>query len=143
MKKLYKVLLPVMVIFFSLAEVSCKSSNITDTNGEITVKTSKNNWKKTTTANPISANVFCADPTAVEYEGRLYVYGTNDHEQYLKAPKNTYEKIKSLVCFSTDDMVNWTYHGEINVGKIAPWIYNSWAPSICSRKEADPEDGHG
>ena len=82
MKKLYKVLLPVMVIFFSLAEVSCKSSNITDTNGEITVKTSKNNWKKTTTANPISANVFCADPTAVEYEGRLYVYGTNDHEQY-------------------------------------------------------------
>lgn len=140
MKKLYKILLPVMTIFFLYAESSCKSSNVIDLNkveGEITVKTSKNNWKKTTTANPISANVFCADPTAIEYEGRLYVYGTNDHEQYLKAPKNTYEKIKSLVCFSTDDMVNWTYHGEINVGKIAPWIYNSWAPSICSRKEAD------
>lgn len=105
--------------------------------GELTVKISNNNWKLTTRANPISANVFCADPTAVEYEGRLYVYGTNDHEQYLKAKKNTYEKIKSLVCFSTDDMLNWTYHGEINVGKIAPWIYNSWAPSICSRKEAD------
>ena len=85
----------------------------------------------------ISSNVFCADPTAVEYEGRLYVYGTNDHEQFLGSEKNTYEKIKSLVCFSTDDMVNWTYHGKINVAKIAPWIINSWAPSICSKKESD------
>ena len=106
--------------------------------GELIVKISNNNWKLTTRANPISANIFCADPTAVEYEGRLYVYGTNDHEQYFKKPEeNSYEKIKSLVCFSTDDMVNWTYHGEINVGKIAPWIYNSWAPSICSREEDD------
>ena len=54
----------------------------------------------------------------MEYEGRLYVYGTNDHQQYTtvgKSGKNTYEHIKSLVCFSTEDMVNWTYHGEINV----------------------------
>lgn len=29
-------------------------------------------------ANPLIANIFCADPTAVEYDGRLYVYGTND-----------------------------------------------------------------
>ena len=94
-------------------------------------------WKEINEANPISSNVFCADPTAVEYEGRLYVYGTNDHQQYFNAEKNTYEKIKSLVCFSTDDMVNWTYHGEINVGKIVPWIWASWAPSICSRVEVD------
>ncbi len=32
--------------------------------------------------NPISTAVFCADPTAVEYHGRLYVYGTNDHQQH-------------------------------------------------------------
>lgn len=34
-------------------------------------------------------------------------------------------------------MVNWTYHGEINVGEIAPWITASWAPSIVSRVESD------
>lgn len=91
-------------------------------------------------ANPISSNVFCADPTAVEYDGRLYVYGTNDHQQYDGVGpdgKNTYEQIKSFVCFSTDDMVNWTYHGTINVGEIAPWIIASWAPSIVSREEPD------
>ena len=51
-----------------------------------------NNWKDLDFGNPISGNIFCADPTAVEFEGRLYVYGTNDHEQYLNAEKNTYEK---------------------------------------------------
>jgi len=139
MKKINKYLFSIMIIISLSFCCSCKSNVSSDkaNQDETTVEISKNNWKLTTTANPISANVFCADPTAVEYEGRLYVYGTNDHEQYLKAEKNTYEKIKSLVCFSTDDMVNWTYHGEINVGKIAPWITNSWAPSICSRKEAD------
>lgn len=90
--------------------------------------------------NPISSQYFCADPTSVEYNGRLYVYATNDHEQFEEAGSerdNTYEYIKSFVVFSTDDMVNWIYHGEINVGEIAPWITNSWAPSIVSRVEDD------
>lgn len=90
-------------------------------------------------ANPLVTHIYCADPTAVEYEGRLYVYGTNDHQQYLHDVEgnNTYEKIKSLVMLSTDDMVNWTYHGTIETGKIAPWIIASWAPSITSRIEED------
>ncbi|MCQ2470294.1 MAG: family 43 glycosylhydrolase, partial [Ruminococcus sp.] len=101
---------------------------------------STDNYKDTRFNNPISPDFFCADPTAVEYNGRLYVYGTNDHQQFEAAGPdvdNTYEKIKSLLVFSTEDMVNWTYHGEINVGKIAPWISASWAPSIVSREEAD------
>lgn len=96
--------------------------------------------KKTEDSNPISAVTYCADPTAVEYNGRLYVFGTNDQQQYEAVGdggKNTYEKIKSLVVFSTDDMVNWTYHGEINVEEVAPWIVASWAPSIVSRVEDD------
>jgi arabinoxylan arabinofuranohydrolase len=38
---------------------------------------------------------------------------------------------------SSDDMVNWTYHGLINTAKLAPWSQNSWAPSITSKLEAD------
>lgn len=114
-----------------------------ETTGGITISTDKistNNYKSTKYNNPISSDFFCADPTSVEYNGRLYVFGTNDHEQFEIAGAdvdNTYEKIKSFVVFSTDDMVNWTYHGEINVGEIAPWITNSWAPSIVSRVEDD------
>ena len=96
-------------------------------------------WKKTAAGNPVSPDIYCADPTAVVYEGRLYLYGTNDHQQLLegKTGSNTYEAIRSFVVFSTADMVNWTYHGIIPTGEIAPWIIASWAPSVVSRKEAD------
>ncbi len=90
--------------------------------------------------NPLSDEVFCADPTSVEYKGRLYVYGTNDSEQFeatSKDTENTYEKINSFVVFSTDDMVNWKNEGTIDVKAIAPWITNSWAPSVISRRESD------
>lgn len=106
-------------------------------NGIIIDEVSGNVYKKEINANPISASLFCADPTAVEYNGRLYVYGTNDAQQAEQSEKNDYDKIKTLVIFSTDDMVNWIYHGNIETGEIAPWIYNSWAPSIASRVEDD------
>ena len=89
---------------------------------------------------PLLSSVFCADPTSIEYDGRLYIYGTCDHQQFEAVGKdgeNSYEHIKSLVMISTDDMVNYTYHGRIDVGEIAPWIVASWAPSIISREEAD------
>lgn len=76
----------------------------------------------------------------MEYNGRLYVYGTSDQQQCDEKgidEDNTYEKIKSIEIFSTDDMINWEYHDRINVGEIAPWIANSWALSVVSRVEDD------
>lgn len=102
-------------------------------------------YKGTSSNNPISACVFCADPTALEYNGRLYVYGSNDHQQFIangKQGENTYGAIKSLVVFSTDDMVNWTFHGTIDTKKLCsgwtnnPWYVGygvSWAPSVTWR----------
>ncbi len=109
-------------------------------------------YKGTSSNNPISACVFCADPTALEYNGRLYVYGSNDHQQFVangKKGENNYTKIKSLVVFSTDDMVNWTFHGTIDVAKLcSSWVTNpwyqgfgvSWAPSVTWRTTEDGDD---
>ena len=106
-------------------------------------------YKGTSYNNPISANIFCADPTALEYNGRLYVYGSNDHQQFVKNGKkgeNNYGEIKSIVVFSTDDMVNWTFHGTIDTMKLcAGWTSNpwykgygvSWAPSVTWRTTED------
>ena len=47
-------------------------------------------------ANPLLDFIFVADPTSVEYNGRLYVYGTNDTQQLDsvgKDGKNTYQYI--------------------------------------------------
>lgn len=123
----------------SQIEMGEEAVKTTDCGVELTSVTS-DYAKIKTTSNPLLSNIFCADPTAVEYDGRLYVYGTNDHQQYEAVGKdgsNTYEHIKSLVMLSTDDMVNWTYHGTIDVGEISPWIIASWAPSIVSRVEDD------
>lgn len=92
--------------------------------------------------NPITPWNFCADPTSVEYNGRVYVYGTNDQQQFdegegFKTNGNDYGKINSLVCMSSADLVNWTIHNPIDVKSICSWVGNSWAPSICSREEAD------
>ena len=101
---------------------------------------SKNVYKTKSNSNPISSNIFCADPGALVYKDRLYVYGTNDQQQFICTKQNSYERITSLVCFSTDDMVNWTFHGEIDVKAAAPWILNSWAPDVCIKKMPDGSD---
>ena len=86
-------------------------------------------------ANPLLDFMYVADPTAVVHNGRVYVYGSNDNQEFAISGKdvdNTYNKIHSLVMMSSDDMVNWTYHGVINVASIAPWTRVSWAPSATS-----------
>ncbi|MBR2184595.1 MAG: family 43 glycosylhydrolase [Prevotella sp.] len=90
--------------------------------------------------NPINPYQYFADPTAIEYDGRLYVYGTCDQQQFDYTQgivPNNYSKITSLVCMSTKDMSNWSNHGTIDVKAIAPWINRAWAPSIISRVEND------
>jgi len=99
-------------------------------------------YKANTEVNPILPYNLCADPTAVEYNGRLYIYGTNDQQELETTgdkTKNTYGKITQLVCMSSADLVNWTFHGPIDVKSESPWIATSWAPSIVSREEADGE----
>ena len=105
----------------------------------VTPKTWTSSFKMgTDRANPLLDFHYIADPTAIEYNGRLYVYGTNDHQQYeAGTPTNSYEAINSLVVISTDDMVNWTYHGLIDVKGVAPWIMASWAPTIISKPQSD------
>lgn len=96
--------------------------------------------KSNNDVNPIIPFNLCADPTAVEYEGRLYIYGSNDQlelETTGDRTHNTYGKITQLVCMSTADLVNWTMHEPIDVKFLSPWIATSWAPSIVSRMEDD------
>ena len=97
-------------------------------------------YKTNTVGNPLSPWMLCADPTAVEYNGRLYVYGTNDQQEYNSTKNkdnNTYGKIQQLVVLSSADLVNWTHHGYIDVKKVCTWCWTSWAPSIASRVESD------
>lgn len=97
-------------------------------------------FKDISRTNPIMTHRYGADPYAMEYNGRVYVYMTNDALEYNEEWElidNTYQSIKTVNCVSSDDMVNWTDHGSLKVAGAegaAKWANNSWAPAAAHKK---------
>lgn len=72
-------------------------------------------YKKENANNVIYTQRFGPDPGVMEYNGRIYVYMTDDIVEYDEAgavKENTYGLIKTINCISSEDMVNWTDHGQ-------------------------------
>src|ERR1051326_7263305 len=77
---------------------------------------------------PLVSHRYAADPTGVEYNGRIYLYCSNDDENGT----NSYI-MTSITCFSTDDLKNWTDHGVVfKAPQNASWASLAWAPSVIS-----------
>ena len=101
--------------------------------------------KKLGYSNPLVTTDFGADPYAIVYDGRVYVYMTSDDYEYDakgNVLNNSFGYIKTLRIISSDDMVNWTDHGEIKVAGndgAAKWASHSWAPAIAY-KQIDGKD---
>ena len=96
-------------------------------------------YKKSGENNPLYTQRFGADPGVMEYNGRVYVYMTNDVVEYDangNVTENTYGQVNKINCISSDDMVNWTDHGCINVAGsdgAAKWASLSWAPCAAHK----------
>ncbi|MDD7294423.1 MAG: family 43 glycosylhydrolase, partial [Oscillospiraceae bacterium] len=103
---------------------------------DITLTTS---YKADGENNPLYTQRFGADPGVMEYNGRVYVYTTNDVIEYDSSgnvTENTYAQVNKINCISSDDMVNWTDHGAIPVAGtdgIAKWATCSWAPCAAHK----------
>lgn len=87
--------------------------------------------------NPVMTQKYSADPYAMVFDGRVYLYMTGDEPMYeadgsLKV--NNYSNINTIRVISSDDLVNWTDHGEVyaaGANGAASWGNNSWAPAAC------------
>ncbi len=96
-------------------------------------------YKQAGENNPLYTQRFGADPGVMEYNGRVYVYTTNDVIEYDESgnvKENTYGQITQINCISSDDMANWTDHGSIPVAGsdgIAKWADNLWAPCAAHK----------
>jgi len=78
---------------------------------------------------PVVSHRYAADPAALVHGGRLYVYCSHDDENWT----NSYT-MRSIVCFSTDDLKNWTDHGVVfNATNHTTWASLAWAPSVAYR----------
>ena len=95
--------------------------------------------------NPVMVQRFGADPWAMEYNGRVYLYMTGDEPMFDKdshIQTNTYGNITTLRVLSSDDLVNWQDHGDIRAAGrqgAAKWASNSWAP-CAAWKNIDGQD---
>lgn len=102
-------------------------------------------YKGVEDTNPLITQRFGADPYAMIYKDRVYIYMTADAFAYDidgSVKENTYSKIHQIYMISTEDMVNFTDHGSINAASqtgIAKWAKNSWAPA-AAWKEIDGKD---
>lgn len=90
--------------------------------------------------NPVVAHKFGADPYALVFGDRVYLYNTNDVLEYDgegEVKDNTYGNINKLSIISSDDLINWTDHGVIHVAGpegAAKWATQSWAPAAAHKK---------
>lgn len=89
---------------------------------------------------PVMTQRFGADPYAIVYEGRVYLYMTGDLLEYNEdgtVKPNSYALIHKLNVISSDDLVNWTDHGTIFAASsegAAKWGNNSWAPAVAYKE---------
>jgi hypothetical protein len=79
----------------------------------------------------VTGVLYTADPSAhVWADGRLYVYASHDME-----PPVGCDRMDRYHVFSTDDMENWTDHGEILNSSQVPWGRTEggfmWAPDCA------------
>lgn len=79
---------------------------------------------------PVVSYRHLADPGALSYNGRVYLYCSNDDDN---VNDDGYE-MHTIVCVSSSDLKNWTDHGVVfRVPEGAAWAQNSWAPSPAER----------
>ncbi len=76
----------------------------------------KPGYKKHGEHNPVMTQRFGADPYALVYDGRVYLYMTGD--TFIcngdgVISENIYSQIDTINVISSEDMVNWTDHGTV------------------------------
>ena len=82
------------------------------------------------TGNPIIKYKFTADPAALVYNGKVYLYTGHDE---TPVNKNGYE-MHEWLCFSSPDMVTWTEHSVPLKVKDFTWAKDdAWAAQVIER----------
>jgi len=83
--------------------------------------------------NPLITDQFTADPTAREFEGRIYVYPSHDiPEPPGYSGRKNWFVMEDYHVFSSDNLTDWKDHGVIVTRSDVAWadqsLYAMWAP---------------
>ncbi len=84
----------------------------------------------TITGNPIITHKYTADPAALVYDGKVYLYAGHDN---CPPDRNRYE-IPEWLVFSSEDMITWTEHPVPLSPKDFEWSKgDAWASQVIER----------
>lgn len=97
-------------------------------------------YKEKIYRNPVMTQRFGADPYAMVYDGRVYLYMSGDvveRDAGGSVKDNSFGKINTICVLSSSDLVNWTDHGTVYAAGrdgAATWANNSWAPAAACKE---------
>lgn len=86
--------------------------------------------------NPLVRDKFTADPAPMVHDGRLYLYVGHDefYEGQDSASGGKEFNITEWLCYSTDDMKNWTDHGAVLSPADFKWaVGEAWASQVVEK----------
>jgi len=107
-----KIIIGIFLISIAGMNISCKGGQKKADDPETKIEA-----EVQVAENPFITHMYTADPSARVWEdGRLYIYASHDI-----APPKGCDLMDRYHVFSTDDMVNWTDHGEILRSEQVPW----------------------
>ncbi|WDF56149.1 glycoside hydrolase family 43 protein [Mucilaginibacter sp. KACC 22063] len=78
--------------------------------------------------NPIIQTNYTADPAPLVYNGKVYLYTSHDEDN------STWFVMNNWKLYTTEDMVNWTDHGQVAGYKTFDWSNgDAWAIQVVQR----------
>ncbi|MBF0197771.1 MAG: family 43 glycosylhydrolase [Planctomycetes bacterium] len=91
----------------------------------------------TYTGNPLSRIHGAADPDVKVWDGKVWVYCSQDRTVYPDVHEHHYNAMDGYHVFSSEDMVNWTDHGEVFHSRDVDWGWEKggfmWAPGAARK----------
>lgn len=87
--------------------------------------------------NPLSRIHGAADPDVHVWDGKVWMYCSQDRTVDSAIHKHHYDAMDGYHVFSSSDMINWTDHGEIFHSKYVDWGWEDggflWAPGAARK----------
>lgn len=130
------ILLVLAVLALSCGQQKKSQDQTTDSNPSQTVDGIQYPYEFKYEGNPLVRHHSATDPDAVVWDGKVWVYTSQDHPRKPDG-KGVYEVMDGYHVYSTTDMVNWTDHGEIMHSRDVSWGIDGggwlWAPGVARK----------
>src|SRR5512139_1728172 len=82
--------------------------------------------------NPVIRDQFTADPTARNFNGKVYLFPSHDIPAPASFPRKNWFCMADYHVFSSSNLTDWTDHGVIVSQDKGPWVNatscSMWAP---------------